>query len=592
MSRPVRRIMLELHTRAESLAFKVRPLAHPVAASVQRIAQHPFAVLLLAIVRPLAWLALLLAPFYYLKTLYDAAWEFMADKNFHWVWQRAFPLSRTWLILSMYVVPKWATHMAAVMLAWAVLHWLVYFIMSRTVSRGYLPLATSENGHANGHAYTHSVTELEPMLPPSADDVVTSQRRGVPAPPLLGKPTARRRIFSLWNLTYWAVFLGYCAIALFGWYIWETREPEDISRYKDVLNLAVREPRPQGYGKRDKVMIGAMFYNSHDILPNWLEQMTKVIHYIGVENVYVSVFESFSEDDTPDILEEWERELNILGVPNRILTRSTRTTRPENMRTELPRIKFLADSRNIVLEPLTETGGGWDYIIYSNDIFIDAEGVIELLHSRDGDYDMVCAFDYAQWGVTDGWVMRDRLGGMVSGIWPYLMERHGAAAVMRHEPAQVFSCWNGIVSMRADIFVPPVLRNKSRIESHLSSKRLLYTIPETHPARNLQHLPPAEMPPLKFRVSEGEECFSSECFLIPYDMQRQYGLRGIYMNPRVVSTYIWDHHIWFGSVLRHWLVRWWIETVEFGRGYTQPCGWTATRRTRTSGMAAPAPCSS
>ena len=37
-----------------------------------------------------------------------------------------------------------------------------------------------------------------------------------------------------------------------------------------------------------------------------------------------------------------------------------------------------------------------------SDIFVDAEGVVELLHSRDGDYDMVCAFDYAQWGVTDG----------------------------------------------------------------------------------------------------------------------------------------------------------------------------------------------
>ena len=29
-----------------------------------------------------------------------------------------------------------------------------------------------------------------------------------------------------------------------------------------------------------------------------------------------------------------------------------------------------------------------------------------------------------------------------------------------------------------------------------------------------------------------------ECFLIPYDMQRQYNLHGIYMNPRVVSTYV------------------------------------------------------
>ena len=57
--------------------------------------------------------------------------------------------------------------------------------------------------------------------------------------------------------------------------------------------------------------------------------------------------------------------MNILGVQNRIITRSTRTIRPQNMKTEPPRLQFLADSRNIVLEPLVETGGGWDYIIYS-----------------------------------------------------------------------------------------------------------------------------------------------------------------------------------------------------------------------------------
>jgi len=75
---------------------------------------------------------------------------------------------------------------------------------------------------------------------------------------------------------------------------------------------------------------------------------------------------------------------------------------------------------------------------------------------------------------------------------------------------------------------------------------------------------------------------SQECFLLPYDMQRQFNLRGIYMNPRVVSTYVvlrtgflapadptcsyyFDHHIWYSQILRHWLVRWYIQNVEYGR---------------------------
>jgi len=98
---------------------------------------------------------------------------------------------------------------------------------------------------------------------------------------------------------------------------------------------------------------------------------------------------------------------------------------------------------------------------------------------------------------------------MISGIWPHVMERHGAAAIMRNEPAEVFSCWNGIVSMRADIFVPPEMRNKTIVPSNLSTKRLPYTLPATHPMKHLQNTPPAEMPPLRFRASQGEECFSS-----------------------------------------------------------------------------------
>jgi len=77
------------------------------------------------------------------------------------------------------------------------------------------------------------------------------------------------------------------------------------------------------------------------------------------------VFESWSTDNTPTLLEEWKKQLTEIGVPNRIITRQKKPVRPLNMKTEPPRLKFLADSRNIVFEPLTETGGGWDYIIYS-----------------------------------------------------------------------------------------------------------------------------------------------------------------------------------------------------------------------------------
>jgi hypothetical protein len=79
---------------------------------------------------------------------------------------------------------------------------------------------------------------------------------------------------------------------------------------------------------------------------------------------------------------------------------------------------------------------------------------------------------------------------------------------------------------------------------------------------------------------------AQECFLIPYDMQRVYQVNGVYINPKVVAAYVHfhitredfideieraphryvgDHHVWFGTIHRHWAVRWWIHTVEYGR---------------------------
>lgn len=146
----------------------------------------------------------------------------------------------------MYVVPKWGLHMAAAMVAWALGHWLLYFIMARvSIPRIYLPLSTSDspysNGYGNGHANGRA-TELEPMLVEDAPP-----RRSSPV--LERKPSSRRRCFSLWNIAYWSVFCGYCSLALFGWYLWETREPEDNLRWKRILDKSVSEPRKQGYAK-------------------------------------------------------------------------------------------------------------------------------------------------------------------------------------------------------------------------------------------------------------------------------------------------------------------------------------------------------
>jgi hypothetical protein len=95
-------------------------------------------------------------------------------------------------------------------------------------------------------------------------------------------------------------------------------------------------------------------------------------------------------------LEEFDAQLESMGVARRILTRDTSIPRPPDM-SGTPRIEFLSAVRNRVMEPLVEKGG-YEKVIFSNDIYIEAESVVELLKSRDGDWDFVCGLDFGYWG--------------------------------------------------------------------------------------------------------------------------------------------------------------------------------------------------
>jgi hypothetical protein len=134
--------------------------------------------------------------------------------------------------------------------------------------------------------------------------------------------------------------------------------------------------------------------------------------------------------------------------------------------------------------------------------------------------------------------------------------------MMADEPAPVFTCWNGIVSIRANPFLPPHLRT-----GQLSLSPLATPLPPTHPAYpQPANLTPAATPPRRFRASAKHQCFSSESFNLPYDLRLQFGLQRIYVSPRVINSYVWAHYVWFKYITRHWAVKWWIEKVENGNG--------------------------
>lgn len=86
-----------------------------------------------------------------------------------------------------------------------------------------------------------------------------------------------------------------------------------------------------------------------------------------------------------------------MNVSRRIILDDKSIRRPPSMDTAPPRIEFLAAVRNLALAPLLERGG-YDRVLFSNDIFVSAESIVELLHTKDGDYDMACGLDLSFWG--------------------------------------------------------------------------------------------------------------------------------------------------------------------------------------------------
>ena len=73
-----------------------------------------------------------------------------------------------------------------------------------------------------------------------------------------------------------------------------------------------------------------------------------------------------------------------MGVQHRILTRETSI--PKKTDTDRRHIRFLAASRNLVMKPLSELadqGRLFDRILWSNDVFVHAESIVELLETHD-----------------------------------------------------------------------------------------------------------------------------------------------------------------------------------------------------------------
>lgn len=157
-----------------------------------------------------------------------------------------------------------------------------------------------------------------------------------------------------------------------------------------------------------RFFIAANLYNNEKVLPYWEDSLLRLATHLGPDRVYVSIYESNSEDATKALLLSLSAKLALLGVPRTIITDTS--VRPQYNDTQ-QRITYLAQARNKALEPLstafpsaappTSATKSDVKVLFLNDVFWEWEAAMRLINTDDGRYDVACGLDFANAGVYD-----------------------------------------------------------------------------------------------------------------------------------------------------------------------------------------------
>lgn len=162
---------------------------------------------------------------------------------------------------------------------------------------------------------------------------------------------------------------------------WNLVELHLVLRRISETDIVYREqPRRQ-----ERIYIAMVNWNNEYILRSHLcKAITELAWKLGPENIYISIYESGSYDNTKGALVELDAELDRLNVPRNItmsyITHADEiAARPEGegwvvtpqAKKELRRIPYLSRVRNYSLEPLHELakrGIHFDKILFLNDV--------------------------------------------------------------------------------------------------------------------------------------------------------------------------------------------------------------------------------
>ncbi|PVV00293.1 hypothetical protein BB560_005331 [Smittium megazygosporum] len=268
---------------------------------------------------------------------------------------------------------------------------------------------------------------------------------------------------------------------------------------KEALKIIGKGPK--------KYYFSSNFVNNQEVLPHLFSQLLSIFKFLGPENVFFSIFENSSTDNTTAIIRDFEKKITELKIRHSFV--SSKHKRPNPFH----RIEYLAGVRNRAMEPLykeQKLGFTYDKIVFLNDVFFCENDLLELLYQSDFQgADITCPMDVVMYGgngnrmlgFRDSWVARDISGDRHHKNFS-LGIRDEETNKRYHDnlPFQVQCCWNGIAIINSAPFY--------------------------------------QENPIKFRRSDivENECSASECSLFCNDMwNRDFGK--IITVPRIKVSY-------------------------------------------------------
>lgn len=146
-------------------------------------------------------------------------------------------------------------------------------------------------------------------------------------------------------------------------------------------------------GGEHKYFFAINLYNSFDIIPDLFATLFRVSAFLGYHNVFVSIYENGSTDQTKALLRIFDALARSVGL--RVTIRTSQRTRGAFNH----RIEYLAEVRNAAFVPLHEQRNAeneyFDTIIFMNDILPCVDDLLELIYqSRLNNAGITCATDY------------------------------------------------------------------------------------------------------------------------------------------------------------------------------------------------------